>query len=311
MEVDNLAALVTVWKLQSFSRAADVLGLNQPTLSKQISHAESEFGVKILDRSKRPIVPTPGGLALLQRIELAVELLKGNSSVYSDRDQGDTVSVAATEDITSALILGAGVNYQRMFPRSLLKIIPIDGNSGVSASRLLEEQKVDVAVMHAAPRSEALEFEPLFLFERILVVPRGHILESKQNTQVALEDIAAFPLVLTSPRIPNHRMLEEQLDKHEIPYRISLEVHGIHLITKAVALGFGVSVLGNTSVLMEDQGGLTTINLSHLMPRDVGGVAYRRGQSLSKSAQTFITSFKQFCKNRAGLSVPNTHSDVN
>jgi DNA-binding transcriptional LysR family regulator len=249
-------------------------------------------------------VPTPGGLALLQRIELAVGILQGSSSGSLTANPEGAFKIAASEDLASTLLLGSGVAFRRDFPGVLLEIIPTNEASGASAIQLLEEEKVDIAAMHIAPRNEAVEFEPMFLFERVLLVPRGHVLETKQAVQVTWEDIAAFPLILSSPRIPNHRMLEAELSKREIPYRVSLEIHGLHLITKAVALGLGIAVLGNTSVLMEDQAGLTSISLGHLLPRDIGGLAYRRGKSPSKESQGFITAFKQFCALRTGLSAP-------
>ena len=304
LEVNDLSALLAIWKLQSFSRAAEKLGLGQPTLSKKIAYAEATAGFPVFDRTKRPIMPTPRGLALLQRIELAVDILQGSPSGSVHGDSDGIVSVAAAEDLTSSLILGAAVAYRRNFQRAALRVVPADW---VTAYQLLEEEKVEIAVVRTAPRNEALEFEPIFLFERVLLVPRGHVLEAKQAGGITWGDIAAFPLILTSPRMPIHSALEAELTKHAIPYRISLEVNSLHLVTKAIALGLGVTVIGNTSVLMEDQTGITSISLSHLLPRDVGGLAYRRGRFLSEPARAFIAAFKDFCQNRTGLP-PATHT---
>jgi len=302
MEVDDLFALLTVANLRSFSRAAETLGLTQPTLSKRIARAETALGLKVIDRAKRPISPTSRGFEILQRIGLAVEILRENQSSSSNIGTGDSVVVAATDELTSTLILGTAAAFHRKLPGVALKIISSDDEGPYG---LLEREKVDIAILHTAPRGRDLDFEPLFLFERVLLTPRGHVLETMQDSQITWEDIATFPLVLTSPRIQNHRMLENELAKREIPYLIALEVRSSTLVTKAVSSGLGISVVGNTSALLEDQGGVTTKNLSHLMPRDVGGIAYRQGRPLSNATQAFMHELTEFCKNRSGLPVPD------
>ena len=302
MEVDDLFALLTVANLRSFSRAAETLGLTQPTLSKRIARAETALGLKVLDRAKRPISPTSRGFNILQRIGLAVEILRENQSSSSNIGTGDSVVVAATDELTSTLILGTAAAFHRKLPGVALKIVSSDDEGPYG---LLEREKVDIAILHTAPRGRDLDFEPLFLFERVLLTPRGHVLDTKQDSQITWEDIATFPLVLTSPRIQNHRMLEDELAKREIPYRIALEVRSSTLVTKAVSSGLGISVVGNTSALLEDQGSVTTKNLSHLMPRDVGGIAYRQGRPLSNATQAFMHELTEFCKNRSGLPVPD------
>lgn len=302
MEVDDLFALLTVANLRSFSRAAETLGLTQPTLSKRIARAETALGLKVIDRAKRPISPTSRGFEILQRIGLAVEILRENQSSSSNIGTGDSVVVAATDELTSTLILGTAAAFHRKLPGVALKIISSDDEGPYG---LLEREKVDIAILHTAPRGRDLDFEPLFLFERVLLTPRGHVLETMQDSQITWEDIATFPLVLTSPRIQNHRMLEDELAKREIPYRIALEVRSSTLVTKAVSSGLGISVVGNTSALLEDQGSVTTKNLSHLMPRDVGGIAYRQGRPLSNATQAFMHELTEFCKNRSGLPVPD------
>ena len=301
MEVDDLFALVTASNLRSFSRAAEVLGITQPTLSKRIARAEATLGVQVFDRTKRPIETTPRGLELLQRIEFAVEILRDNQWASSHIGTDGTVAVSATDELTSTLLLGAAVAFHRRLPRVALKIFSSDE---IGPYRLLEQEKVDLAIVHTAPRGKDFAFDPLFLFERVLLTPRGHFLETKQDTQISWDEIATFPLILTSPRIPNHRLLEEELTKREIPYRVALEVHSSTLVTKAVSSGLGISVVGNTSALLEQQEGVITKNLGHLLPRDVGGIAYHQGRPLSQATRAFMRELAEFCRNRTGLPAP-------
>ena len=65
MEIRVLRYFLAVVREESISRAAEVLHITQPTLSRQIAQMEEEMGVKLFDRSARRIALTPEGVLLL------------------------------------------------------------------------------------------------------------------------------------------------------------------------------------------------------------------------------------------------------
>jgi LysR family transcriptional regulator, transcription activator of glutamate synthase operon len=65
MELKQVEYFLTIVDTGSFSTAADELYISQSSLSKQIMSLEKELGFQLFDRSKRKIVLTPAGEALL------------------------------------------------------------------------------------------------------------------------------------------------------------------------------------------------------------------------------------------------------
>ena len=83
MEFRQLEAFVNAVKYKSFSRAADVMFLTQPTLSTHVGNLENELGVKLLNRTGREIVLTARGREFYS---YALELLNTRERAILSRD---------------------------------------------------------------------------------------------------------------------------------------------------------------------------------------------------------------------------------
>ena len=75
MEVRVLRYFLTVVREESISKAAAVLHITQPTLSRQLAQMEDEAGVKLFDRGTRKISLTNEGILLRRRAEEIIELM--------------------------------------------------------------------------------------------------------------------------------------------------------------------------------------------------------------------------------------------
>lgn len=93
MTIISLEYLVGRSQLRRFSLAAEHCFVTQPSLSMQVKALEEELGVVLLDRSKKPVIPTEAGDVVLERaretlraynnIRESVAELKGETSVNS------------------------------------------------------------------------------------------------------------------------------------------------------------------------------------------------------------------------------------
>ena len=75
MEIRVLRYFLAVVQEESMTKAAELLHLTQPTLSRQIAQMEEEMGVRLFDRSSRKLVLTDEGLLLRRRAEEILELV--------------------------------------------------------------------------------------------------------------------------------------------------------------------------------------------------------------------------------------------
>lgn len=69
MEIRVLRYFLTVAREESITKAAGILHITQPTLSRQLAQMEEEIGVKLFDRGTRKIKLTNEGILLRRRAE--------------------------------------------------------------------------------------------------------------------------------------------------------------------------------------------------------------------------------------------------
>ncbi|HIT67075.1 MAG TPA: LysR family transcriptional regulator [Candidatus Merdisoma merdipullorum] len=106
MEIRVLRYFLTVVREESITRAANVLHITQPTLSRQIAQLEEETGARLFDRGTRKISLTSEGMLLRRRAEEILELVDKTEKELSRQDElvEGTVSVGCG-DLGAAQIL--------------------------------------------------------------------------------------------------------------------------------------------------------------------------------------------------------------
>ena len=75
MEIRVLRYFLTVAREENITKAAEVLHITQPALSRQLAQLEEELGVKLFDRGTRKITLTDEGMLLRRRGEEIVQLV--------------------------------------------------------------------------------------------------------------------------------------------------------------------------------------------------------------------------------------------
>ena len=98
MEIRVLRYFLTVAREESITRAAEVLHITQPTLSRQLSQLEDQMGVKLFIRGTREIVLTNEGLLLRRRAEEILELV----------DKTERELTAQEEQVEGTVSIGCG-----------------------------------------------------------------------------------------------------------------------------------------------------------------------------------------------------------
>ena len=106
LRLRDLHILLAVIECGSMAKAAAHLRISQPAVSDSISHLEAAIGVRLLERNRRGIAPTPYGSALLRSSKAAFEELRnGVRQIESLADpSGGELRIATSESITSGIL---------------------------------------------------------------------------------------------------------------------------------------------------------------------------------------------------------------
>lgn len=87
MELRVLRYFLAVVQEENITRAADVLHITQPTLSRQLSMLEEELGVKLMERGARKIVLTSEGILLRRRAEELIALADKTEQEFASQSE--------------------------------------------------------------------------------------------------------------------------------------------------------------------------------------------------------------------------------
>ena len=284
MELRELKSFVTAAKFRSISKAATDLGLGQPTVTTHIKKLEKELNMVLFDRVTRPIRLTLSGQTIF---DLSQPLLDGLDSLAvrtSEAEERGPVTVASTPDIIPHTLLRVVKVFNSLYPNVYLRIQSATRSEVIGMVRTGE---VDAGVIQHPDRGDDLHFEPLFLYERVLIAPKGHELLSTPMT--SLDSIAKDPLLLMARGTYTRHILEQQLQKRGLQYEVIMELDSMDMIKKFVTIGMGVSVGPRLAIEEEDLDHLGMVSLANFLPVDQAGLITLPGKTLSTPAGQFIS----------------------
>ena len=118
MNLRHLRAFATIAEVGGFARAATLLNLSQPALSRQIHALEAELGVPLFDRIRRRVQLTSEGEDLLRRgrrLLADADALGERARSLKAGDSG-VLRIGATPHVIENLLANFLVRYRRRHP---------------------------------------------------------------------------------------------------------------------------------------------------------------------------------------------------
>ena len=288
MNLKQLEVFIKVAESGSFSKGAEATFITQSTVSQHISALESEFGLKLLDRTGKGALPTEGGKLLLERARRLVEYAREIP-----------VALARFKGIEEAElnIAGSSIPGEYMIPAALpllinrfpgVTIVLLQGDSRDVLEKLLAE-KVEIGVVGGCFPEEGLDFTPLARDELVLIAPAGH--RWAGGAAIGKEELLEEPVVLRETGSGTGKATVQALREAGIdPARLRVAAHlgSNEAVKRAVMAGIGVSFISSVSVQRElEQGALVQVPVSGVCIRREFFLASRKGRELSPAAVEF------------------------
>ena len=287
--LQQLRGFCAVVELRSVSKAAERLGLTQPTVSLQVQALERELNANLFERRGPKLEVTPEGELLF---ELASPLVDGFSELDRDFEarrnnvEQGRLSIAAGESTIQYVLPATVQKFTAQYPGISLALNNVTGLDGLQQ---LRERRVDFCVGPLLDTPPDLEFEPIVNFDPVLITARGHPLSNRQS--VTLRQISQYPLILPPRHLSTWRQVELIFLRHHLSYEVRLEVGGWEVIKRYVELGLGISIVMNVCLTKRDR--LAVLPVKKYFPQRVYGIVRLKGRPLSPQARRFIETFRQ------------------
>lgn len=264
MDLKQLEYFVRVAELGSFTRAAGVLNIAQPALSRQVRLLEVELRQNLLLRNGRGVTTTDAGKLLLEhgrgilhQVERAREDLGRVRGALAGR-----VAVGLPPSIAKMLTVPLTRAFRARLPNAALSI---SEGLTISMQEGLQTGRLDIALLYNPPASPELTTLPLMEEELFLIGPRdGAITGSMAGTEagpevegqrpkgkgartpsgpISLHAVSQLPLVIPSRPNAIRMVVETEMAGIGCRPRIALEIDGVAAILDLVADGAGYAVL--------------------------------------------------------------------
>ncbi len=195
MTIIQLEYLLAVANCGSFSAAAEKCFVTQPSLSMQIKNLEEELGIVLLDRTRKPVVPTNAGEAVLRQARETVKAFEAIREIVANlkNDVSGTLRLGIIPTIAPYLVHRLIPDFTKKYPKVDLMIREMKSRDIIHA---LRHDMLDAAIMSGGTIPDDIQEEDLFNDRFFVYVSPDHPLRQRNN--IRIEDIDPRRMLLLS-----------------------------------------------------------------------------------------------------------------
>ena len=238
--IDKLEAFIALAQAQHFGRAAEMLGVTQPTLSASIKQLEEQLGVLLVERGSRFRGLTAEGEQVLIWARRIVgdmramrEEMRAARSGLSGRLRIAAIptALAMIPQLTTPFReRHPGVTFQ-ILSRTSIEVLTLLGNFDI---------EVGITYLDNAPLGRVVSL-PLYRERYQLITAAGNPLSDRRS--VSWAEVAELPLCLLTPDMQNRRIIDQHLLEARVSARPTLESNSMIVLFAHIRTGKWSSIM--------------------------------------------------------------------
>lgn len=186
MTIQQLQYVLALDAERNFVRAAEKCFVTQPSLTMQVQKLEDELGVKIFDRSRKPLISTPIGEQIIAQARIAVQ--ESNRIIELVKESQNELSgelrVGIIPTLSPYLLPLFAANFEASYPKIRLLIQELQTDVIVE---YLRKDELDLGILVTPLKEVGIKESPLFLEPMMGYVGKQHRLASKET--IRMEDL--------------------------------------------------------------------------------------------------------------------------
>jgi DNA-binding transcriptional LysR family regulator len=240
MDIKQLKALVTVVEVGSVTRAAELLHLVQPAVTRQIRALEHELGVSLFERTRQGMRPTKAGISLAERARRALTEL--------DRARAELTPTpgAVTGIVTVGLLESAAELLAEPLVSAVLRDHPgielrvLTAYSG-HLQQWLDDGDLELSLLYNLASTPSLNVTPLVREQLWAVAPAADGLSPESPVRFA--DVVARPIVMPTPGHGLHALITTGARQAGAEINAVVQTNSMNLQKQLVRSGRGWTIL--------------------------------------------------------------------
>ena len=252
--LQQLRILKAIATEQNFTKAATILYLSQPSLSKQIKILEKNLDTVLINRDRKKVSLTASGKVLLQYSERILTLCEESCRALIDLKNGDrgNLSVGASQTIGTYLMPRILALFAQTYPQIDLTV---EVNSTRMIAKSIINREIDIAVVGGEISEDLkknLAIQPFVYDELSLIISKSHPFVKKKR--IPKEDLYCLDFITLNSNSTSKKFIDNILIQNEIETRqlkTILQLNSIEGIKTAVSLGLGAAFVSSSCIEKE------------------------------------------------------------
>lgn len=248
IHLDQLRVFQAVAQTGSFTRAAEVVHLTQPGISKHVKQMEESFGTSLFDRSGRRATLTEAGAILFEATQGVMAIIDVAEQRIEDLKglRGGRLRLGTSFPIGVYLLPQVLAQFRKKYPG-----IEVNLNitvSGMIGPKVLASE-IDLGLASYEPRDSRLVARAFMTDELVAIVPRDHKLAHKRH--ITPQQLTEDTFIVAAPGGGTRTLLEERLRDQGTVLQKVLDFGNLEGVKHAVEAGLGISIQARSVVQRE------------------------------------------------------------
>ena len=243
--LQQLRILKAIASEKSFTRAADILFVSQPSLSKQIKALENRLNISLINRENNTVSLTEAGKLFLDYAERILALCEESCRALN-------LTVGASQTIGTYLMPRVLALFAQNYPQMNIKV-QVD-STRIIAKNVMDKE-IDIAVVGGNVPEELqknLEIEDFVNDELILIIPKSHPFALRKK--INKEDLYHLNFITLNSNSTIRKLIDNILIQNNIrtkQFHIIMQLNSIEAIKTAVSLGLGAAFISSSAIEKE------------------------------------------------------------
>lgn len=227
------------------SRAAELMSVTQPNVSRLISELEQTVGFSLFDRVKGRLIPTPEGQAFFRDVDQSFKGLdRLRSSAARIRDFGSgQIRIASLAAAGSTIVPRAVKRFRQDFPST---VVTLSVMTSASVRNHIVDGEYDLGLAADEVDLSGVEHQVFGSFPALCAITPGHPLASKKV--IRPEDFDGVDYVALSPEDRSRLRFEELCAQRGTKPNLVIETPFASTVCALVLEGVGIGIVNPLAI---------------------------------------------------------------
>ncbi|KAB2953426.1 LysR family transcriptional regulator [Heliorestis acidaminivorans] len=276
-----------VAKVGSISKAADLLFVTQPAVSRAIQQLEEKLGMVLFFRTPKGVRLTKDGELLYPYVEQAFNFISlGERTLLEVKElHSGEISIGAGDTVCKHYLPGHLKDFKRTYPGIG---IHVTNQSTQSVINMLKKGSIDMGFVHLPVVDEQLMVYKIMEIQDCFVVGEKYKeLAMKPRTA---QEIAKYPLILLEKGGSSRTYIEKMFSKYDLTVKPAFELSDFELNIQFALIDFGVAAVIKNFIVEElENQSLYEVKLIDPIPPRYIGLVHLKTVPLPAAAKKFLS----------------------